>query len=124
MQDKLQTWVELVAKLNALTQDGKLKWTRQPIPGPSTLRDTLFVKERFVAPYKDKNFVLTSSTPTSLLSIQKQEENKIIKLEIADSDSKALVEIPDVVGIPDLYESVRFHASEVKQFINDFLNEK
>jgi len=118
MQDNTKKWVELVAKLNAQTQDGKIQWTRQSLPEATGLLSSFAgMREEYTAPYKDKLFRLRVSKPASAPRI-------VVSLEIADAIGATIVALPEVVGMADLYESIRLHHSGIGQFIDEFLKDQ
>jgi hypothetical protein len=119
-------WVKLVAKLNAMTQDGKLLWE-----GPkSWTGDNGRRYTDYVAKYKDKAFRarkahsgrVTVKVGANSESIRAVPEKAY--LGIVDDQGDILFPIPDVVGLDDLFESILYQRSGVKEIIDDLLKDE
>src|SRR5437016_3514411 len=103
-------WVQLVAKLNALTQDKKLTWTG---PTNRTYQGGKTFKE-YTARYKDKAFRLRDAPQWGL-------DPRYVTLSIVqptDTDS-SLFDFPSVVGLSDLADSVMYQKAGIQDLLDD-----
>jgi len=107
-------WVQLVSKLNELTQEKKLIWQ-----GPEAGRFTSGRTFRdFYAKYKDKGFRIRDSQPYA-------SRPRKVSLDIVDGvdAENILFTIPDVVGIADLCDSIIYQRAGIKDLLDDLMKE-
>lgn len=118
-------WVELVSKLNEQTQDGIIAWVPDGATSDPMIRYS-HVIEAYKASYKDKGFRLIKISPQTLRfgGVFEPQVKSTFQLEIIDQDGKTLWKVPEVVGLKDLFESIKYQLSNVKQLIDDFLTDK
>ncbi len=136
-KDKL---IQFVIKLIELTQDGKINWYARsdssissfvPSPSPVYETSTKYGDKHFRLYYKRANVVIGTSSPPSgagFKSILGKQEQDIypsgICLEIIDDAGNNLWTFPEVSGLSDLYEAVRYRVAGVKSIIDSVLGEK
>ena len=114
MGDELVSqWVDVVAKLTALTQQGKLLWTATMTPGKGGAS--------FIAKYKDKTLRLSRVHITELLSFGENRETT--RLEFIDNLGNGLWSFPDTANLDDLFNAAKFQAAGVQSFLTDILKE-
>src|SRR4051812_36186565 len=111
-------WVTLVARLNQLTAQGELKWEleNEPTGGKSLFFNTT----SYVCKYQDKGFRV--SRRDSPLTTSRPET---YQLHIVDSERRPVWDVPaDVLGIKDLYETVRYKTAGVDELIKSIVGKK
>lgn len=105
-------WVRLVAKLNAMTQDGQLQWE-----GPETWKtDAGRTVSDYRAAYKERFFRLRRLAALGSMKLRHT-------LAIVDASNDLLFQIPDVVGIADLYQTVIYQRAGIKDMLDDLLKD-
>src|SRR4051794_19301024 len=129
MAEERDKWIELVRKLKELTESGKLRWhSVRPDAGiqsdPKRRVSTVFESK-----YKDHNIRLYETsieemvdpltaairiTPSWQQSISIWRNNTV--LELVDENG-VLWEFPNIKGLPELFETVKFQTAGVKEFI-------
>lgn len=119
----LKKYVKTVAKLNEMTQDGNLLWNTVPNAESLSLGKDKPVKTIFQTVYKGKELRIYEETYKYWTDEDRFEWSSRIILAIVGENGENLWEFPAVVGIIDLYESVRFQVANVNQFIEDLFSE-
>jgi hypothetical protein len=118
-QDKL---LSVIAKLNELTQEGDLKW--YAVPNPESLDVGTDKKPTAVyeTKYKDKRLRIYREEYKYWYDEDRWEWSSKIILAFVDKNNQNAWEFPDVAGLADLYDSVRYQGAGVDQFIKDMLS--
>jgi hypothetical protein len=119
-QDK---FVALVARLNELTQEGKLKWSAVYNPEELGLGTDKKVKLVFQTFYKNKTLRIYHEDFKTWYEEDRYVWASRIVLTFVDIGAQSIWEFPNVAGLGDLYESVRYQQAGVDEFINDVLSE-
>lgn len=119
----LKKYVKTVAKLNELTQDRNLLWSTIPDAESLNLGKDKPVKTVFQSDYKGKELRIYEETYKFWTDVDRFEWSNRIVLAIVGDDNENLWEFPSVIGITDLFESVRFQVANVDQFIDDLFSE-
>ena len=116
MAEETDMWIELVRKLKELTENGKLRWhsvkPTQVMPSVSNRR----VSTVFETEYNDRILRLYSTQASAYAS-------EYTVLELVD-ENEAVWEFPNIAGLDDLLETVKFQAAGVKEFIKAVLAEE
>jgi hypothetical protein len=109
---------EVVLKLNKLTQDGRLEWTR--IDPLTSLGGDI---DRFQTTYTDKSFVLAAPDAFSQF-FERQGGGAGARLDIVDTQQKILYSFPSMRSIDDLLVAVkqRIEKRKVHSLLDEFLN--
>lgn len=117
-------WVQVVAKLIEMTQKAELKWKAEPSIKASDAPIGLLMSNStapgFTSGYKDKRLRIRpyQLTPYSI-TLRKPSATHL--LEIMDDAGQSVWQFPDVPGIRDLFETIRFQQAGVKEFLDDIL---
>ena len=122
-------FVRVIARLNALTQDGKLKWSSSLAIAPSEFRTAGPI---FETTYKTKHLLvfehLVKKKAVSLELAFSNEKNPVsirkLALIFVDNFGKTEWEFPSVPGIRDLYKSIQYQDAGVDKFINEILEDE
>jgi hypothetical protein len=118
-----EKWVQLVAKLIELTQEGKLTWEG---PENGTIEASGRKFTNYLALYQDKYFRVRRHSGDFLkksklgTELREPSPNKYF-LSILDKDKNILYSIPDTVGIEDLFEAVMFQKAGIDKLLDDLL---
>ena len=138
MAEKTDKWVETVAKLVRLTQEGAIIWESSPPPKHLTTGAEDYVEATFITVYLDRRLRLYRrlfkydvdpllgfipenfrvNTPTIK---QKWAASKV--LEFIDPDGNSLWTFPEVAPLGDLLEKVRYQVAGVKEFVEHLFSE-
>jgi hypothetical protein len=109
MAQKPDQLVEAVAKLLALTQEGKIIWEADTRPGGSGL----------VALHRGQHLRIRKVTGKQRYYNEPPEVQVI--LEFIDGIGNSNWTFPEVEGLEDLYDAASYQASGVKDFLDDLL---
>lgn len=115
MATKKDQWVEAVAKLIKLTQEGKLTWSQQFKSGDVAAG----LKLVYIARYKDYILRLYD-TGTEL---DRAFNGPSATLEFTDEKGNTLWTYPNVESLNHLLLSVEFQVANVKDFLKEILSE-
>jgi len=112
-------WVEAIARLTALTQEGALKWETRPPTGERTVVDA-----SYYTTHKDRRLRLEKRmvTEEDEYSFRRQVRMERLFLEFVDDNDNSLWAFPRVDALEDLYNAVRFQTAGVKDFLDDLLS--
>jgi hypothetical protein len=116
MPEETSQWVNAVAKLTELTQQGKLNW-RSIIAEESNLAGPVFVTT-----YKEKKLRLKQVWQLDLQGFIR-EKRRVVRLEFVDAADAALWAFPENPALDDLYRAARFQAAGVQEFLTDILKD-
>ena|ERR1700754_2485977 len=131
MAEERDIWIEFIEKLEELTQDGTLRWTSLRPPeilrkDPNKLVSIIFeteYKERRLRLYEEKVNVGRSSLDgiQSILTGKEASpwQDEIV-LELLDKKG-AIWEFPEIEGLDDLLESVKFQVIGVNEYMEAVL---
>lgn len=123
-------WIDAVAKLLKLTQDGELTWSVQEPPASFTKRPNSSVDVVFVAKHGDKLLRLYEKRfqedvvdfdQFQLRQVMTTEWKKTVVLEFIDGNGNTLWVFPYVQALQDLASSVQYQVAGVKDFLAELL---
>ena len=139
MAEDTSKWIEAIAKLTKLTQDGELTWSSAPSSSVLTNDEAQQIESVFTAKYKNKKlriykkrFKVEVPDPTfSAITVTWPFARKYpywtaqIYLEIIDEYyDQSLWTFPEVSALRDLWTSVKYQASGVKDLLDDLLQDE
>lgn len=125
-------FVMVIARLNALTQDGKLKWRSHPHPdlGDFT-KKFIIVGQVFGTDYKNKDLRIfehsvkqASSNFEDRFKGSKKPLKLVPTLIFVDVLGNVEWEFPLVPGLKDLFKSVQYQDAGIDKFINEILDDE
>jgi hypothetical protein len=112
MPDETKQWIDAIAKLTRLTQEGSLVW--------SATRDAPGARgATFYAEYKGKPMRLYRSIRPMFGGFGGDRE--VMILEFVDASGNSLWAFPETPAIDDLYEAVKYQVAGVQSFLDDIL---
>jgi hypothetical protein len=115
MPESPNQWLAAIAKLTALTQDGKLKWTIVE-PGPQVVGR--IVGPLYAASHAGRNLQLFQLRGGGF---GRFEEESPLALEFVDDEGRSLFTFPELDNLVDLYNAVRYQTAGVKSFLDSLL---
>ena len=119
MPAKTDQWVDAVAKLTELTQDGKLEWNAQSFTDNESV-----IGPTYHATYGDKRLRLQKRGAMVKKKAGAEEEwTKQYVLEFVDGNDKTLWAFPQIDAIQHLYGAVQYQTAGVKDFLDDLLKQ-
>ena len=130
MSTEKNKWIDAVAKLLKLTQNGDLVWSLQEPPANFTKRPNSWVDVVFVAKYGDKLLRLYEKRYQEdvidfdefpMRQVMTTEWKKTVVLEFIDGNGNSLWVFPYVQVISDLASSVQYQVAGVKDFLAELL---
>jgi len=130
MSTEKNKWVEAVAKLIQLTQQGELKWTIDEPPPSFSRRPNSRVEVVFVTNYGEKNLRLYERRfqeefidfdEFEMRAVPKTDWRKAVVLEFVDDNGNSLWAFPSVEALNDLMSAVQYQAAGVKDFLTELL---
>jgi hypothetical protein len=118
MSEPSDQWIDAVAKLTELTQNGKLKWNADEyVKAPGSISPAYF------ATYKGRSLRLqkrrVSDEPTFF---GRSEVRDQYVLEFLGAEGNSLWTFPEIDAIEDLFAAVQYQTAGVKEFLNDLLS--
>ena len=141
MTNKKDKWIDAVAKLIKLTQEGRITWSSR-IPDDSLKRQPSDrIGSVFVTSYKEKKLrlyernyeyrpvgLLAGLTPPEALGkgfslSDKTSWETDVVLEFISADEVNLWTFPIIDTLKDLLTSVRYQAAGVKDFLDEILSD-
>ncbi|MDP2885956.1 MAG: hypothetical protein Q8P51_13150 [Ignavibacteria bacterium] len=139
MPTEQERTIDLVVRLIELTQQNSLTWQSGEARASLNRDEDLIVESYFTAKYKEKIFAIyrvqfkikteLPYAPSSLTAMYlsglfgkktPQWETRIF-LELVDDRGKHLWTFPDVSGLHDLLEAVKYQVAGVKDLLDDIL---
>jgi hypothetical protein len=130
MSNERNKWIDAVAKLIELTQDGELVWEAQEPPFSFSKRPNFSAEVVFVCKYGEKNLRLYEKRiheevddfdEFEMRPFTKIEWKRIIVLEFVDANANSLWAFPKVEALKDLFSAVQFQVAGVKDFLAELL---
>ena len=130
MSTEKSKWVDAVAKLIKLTQEGELKWTIDEPPPSFSRRPNSRVEVVFVTNYGEKNLRLYERRfqeefidfdEFEMRAVPKTDWRKAVVLEFVDDNGNSLWAFPSVEALNDLMSAVQYQAAGVKDFLTELL---
>ncbi len=132
MSTERNKWIDVIAKMLKLTQEGKLAWKAEQPPAQLGGRSDRRVELVFTSIYKEKRLRLYQyafqseevdvSPYDGSISRTMQWRTKPI-LEIVDRSGAALWKFPNVSALNDLLYSVQYQVAGAKELLDDFMKE-
>ena len=107
--------IRAIAKLNELTQHGRLKW--EVVSPPDTRGSSDVVEIAYGTEHEGKRLRIFSRRSKVAVDEQRFEWLRSPVLQVVDSDGKPLYEFPSFNGIDDLLESVGYQVSGMGRWI-------
>jgi hypothetical protein len=130
MAEERDIWAEFIEKLDELTRDGILQWTSKRPPEILRNDPTKLVSIVFETEYKDRRLRLYEEKVNvgrpiidplyTLTGKESSPWRDDIVLEILDKNG-ASWEFPEIDGLRDLLESVKFEVAGVNEYIEAVL---
>jgi len=132
-------WIDAIARLTKLTQEGNLKWSTVSPSGVLVNDEGQRVESTFIADHKNKRlrlykkrFKVEDPDPNPLVTkimsfpfVRKYPYwESHIYLELIDEYGRSLWTFPEVSALSDLLTSVKYQASGVKELLDDLLKEE
>jgi hypothetical protein len=120
--------VRAIHNLNNLTREGRMRWLEcdppSSISGPNALTAGFGpgIQTAFCAQYQEKTLRIIERASGPLSSLLGTP--RYYTLEIVDNDGAVLYKFPDVQGIADLYESVKFKINDVEDIIKSLAHQR
>lgn len=130
MSTEKNKWVDAVAKLIKLTQEGELKWTIDEPPVSFAKRPNTRVEVVFIATHGEKSLRLYERRfqeefidfdEFEMRPVPKTEWRKAVVLEFIDDNGNSLWAFPSVEALNDLMSAVQYQAAGVKDFLTELL---
>ncbi len=130
MSTEKNKWVDAVAKLIKLTQEGELKWTIDDPPPNFSTRPNARVEVVFVAKHGEKSLRLYEKRfqeefvdfdEFEMRPVPKVEWRKVVVLEFIDDSGNSLWRFPSVEALNDLISAVQYQVAGVKDFLSELL---
>ena len=113
--DALSPAIRAIAKLNELTQQGRLKW--EVVSPPDTRGSSDVVEIAFGTEHEGKRLRIFSRRSKVEVDEKRFEWLKSPVLEVVDSDGKPLYEFPGLSWIDHLLESVGYQVAGVGRWM-------
>ena len=114
------TAARVIAKLNVESKEGNIQWSSISNPRLPIRGDGLIDKV-YQTQYKEKLLRLYKYKDKSWFDEDDFEPIERIRLEFVDDDGNADWDFPNVVGLWELYDTVRFQNSKVEDFFKEIL---
>ncbi len=117
-QTKTDQWIDVVAKLTALTQDGDLEWLadRYASDEPGVIDPS------YRTSYKNRSLRLQKRR-VARETFSGTEHVIAHFLDFVDDSDNSLWTFPEVDAIEHLYNAVRYQTAGVKDFVEDLLSD-
>jgi len=130
MSTERNKWIEAVAKLIKLTQDGNLVWQAQEPPFSFSKRPDAGVEVVFVSKHGERNLRLYEKRVQEevedfddfeMRPVTKLEWKKRVILEFIDENGNSLWAFPSLDALNDLASTVQYQVAGVKDFLAELL---
>lgn len=130
MSTEKNKWIDAVAKLIKLTQEGKLNWAVDEPPASFSKRPNSRVDVVFQTTYGDKRLRLYERRyqedtidfdEFEMRPVQKVEWRKDVILEFTDDAGNSLWAFPFIEALNDLVAAVQYQVAGVKDFLAELL---
>ena len=120
MTETKSKWVDGVAKLTTLTQEGKLKWS----VGSANAGVTATANAPFYAEHKQRRIrILKRRGRLGMMGVTVAIgiPDEYVALELVNNADNLIWTFPEVAGLEDLYRAVQYQVAGVDEILNDFL---
>jgi hypothetical protein len=122
--DSNRKYVTAISKLNRLTQEGKIRWTRRSVPkgltrGTEDYIDSFYSakhKDKFLGVYELRYRTYDSESDSFFWTSQ-------LVLALFTADWSKLWEFPPTSGTTELLRSIEYQVSGVEDFVDGLLSE-
>ena len=130
MSNERNKWIDAVAKLIKLTQDGQLVWAAQEPPFTFSKRPNFSVEVVFACKYGEKNLRLYEKRiqgevdefdEFEIRPVTKVEWTKVTVLEFVDERGNSLWAFPKIEALNDLFSTVQYQVAGVRDFLAELL---
>lgn len=116
--------VLIVSILNRLTQENKIKWTKENPPGDLTAARNESVFYFYSTRHEGRNLGLYEERSEAFEpEIECEYWESRIVLAVFDDSWRKLWEFPNVSGLYELFKSVGFQAADVGTYIDKIISE-
>lgn len=122
MMSEKDKFVRIVAHLNQLTQENTLKWSSVSNPDDLDLGRDKSVGAVFETTYKNKKLRVYEEQYKYWTDEDSFSWSTRIVLAFVGSSDNNSWEFPNIAGLYDLLESVRYQSADVDNFINDIFS--
>jgi len=126
MKKEKDQWIEAIAKLTKMTQENDLVWSIGELPEFFKIEKT--VEMVYITKYKDKILRIYETRDKEyafdLFTIRKEFTwTTRTVLDFIEPSGVSLWTFPEVQGLNNLLNAVKFQVAKVKDFMKDLLNE-
>ena len=116
MPEPRDQWVDAVAKLTELTQNGQLEWTVD-----HNFETAGAMSPAYTTTYKDRPLRLQKRRVTDEESWGRTQTRDAFVLEFVAPSGDTLWTVPGIDAIEDLFSAVQYQTAGVKDFLSDIL---
>jgi hypothetical protein len=123
---KSNKWIAFVTKINNLTQEGEIRWREARGEDVADLRDSdrQHYGTTYVASLDDATLRIYKETIKKLNWEEEEYWEDDVAVELLTPQGVEFVRIPPTPGQEDLYETIRYKANKVDDFLENFLKDK
>lgn len=115
---------KIITKLNRETKEGKLKWETIRNKPSSLSGSEVLIDNVYVCQVLEKKLRLYKYQSKYFIDEERYEWTDSYRLEFMDVYGNSEWTFPEDRGIYELYESVRFKASNIEKFMGDYLTDE
>ncbi|MEW6586734.1 MAG: hypothetical protein AB1442_14150 [Nitrospirota bacterium] len=115
--------IQFATKLNRLTQEGTIEWSRMDPPDSLTKATDDKIFHFFGARYKGRNLGLYEERYQTYGDYDELIWTQRWVLAFFDDEWEEAWRFPSIQGIPELAESVMYNVADVDSIIDDLLSE-
>jgi len=130
MEKRKDKWIEAIAKLTKMTQDNTLKWRSGETPEFFKNLENVKIEIVYLTEYKDRLLriydrrVKEFRSGVSFTGFERGHVwTKYTVLDFVDPSGASLWIFPEIKGLENLLNAVKFQVAGVKDFLNDLLSE-
>lgn len=132
MEKRKDKWIEAIAKLTKMTQDNTLKWRSGEVPEffknlENVKVETVYLtkhKDRWLRIYEKRVKEYRTGIGFGLVGFERGYVWTIhTVLDFADPSGASLWIFPEIKGLENLLNAVKFQVAGVKDFLKDLLSE-
>jgi hypothetical protein len=144
MSEERNKWIDAVAKMIKLTQDGKIEWRQYSSTADLKEDASDVIEAAFISDYGGKKLrihrrvfrdsrptpkIIGRGSPTSIFfseSVPEMESYRAseVRLEFISPNGNALWTYPNVNGLSDLLSAVQYQVAGVKDFLDEILKDE
>jgi len=117
MSETNNQWIDAIAKLTELTQNGKLEWGVDEFfeaPGAAS--------PAYTAVFNNRTMRLQKRRVTEESLFGKRQVRDAFTLEFVGPQGNSLWQFPEIDAIEDLFAAVQYQTAGVREFLNDILS--